>query len=149
MRERVPESFCPDFPTLVDALRWWGETAPDRPALAFLSDGENETTRFTYAELDREARKTAAGLRRFAEPGNRAVLCYPPGLDFVVAYLGCLYAGVIAVPLFAPRNARHLDRLSAIVTDSQALVALTNSATVRGFRKKKTASMIEMPWLIV
>src|SRR5438309_1467966 len=108
MPEQVQESFYPDFPTLVDALRWWSEKAPDRPAIAFLSDGENETARLTYAELDREARKAAASLRRFMDPGSRALLCYPPGLDFVIAYLGCLYAQVIAVPLFAPRNTRHL-----------------------------------------
>jgi mycoketide-CoA synthase len=150
MSEPISESFHPNFPTLVDALRWWSEKTPDRPAIAFLSDGENETARLTYAELDREVRRVAASLQQFLDPGSRALLCFPPGLDFLVAYLGCLYAQVIAVPVFAPRNARHLGRLSAVAADAEATVALTNAKTVRSFQTKKmTTSTLGLPWLVV
>jgi len=149
MSEPIPESFYASFPTLVDALRWWSEKTPDRPAIAFLSDGENETARLTYAQLDREARRVAASLQKIMDPGSRALLCFPPGLDFVIAYLGCLYARVIAVPVFAPRNARNLSRLSAVVADAEATVALTNAKAMRSFQTKKIASTLGLPWLIV
>jgi acyl-CoA synthetase (AMP-forming)/AMP-acid ligase II len=58
-------------------------------------------------------------------------LLYPPGLDYIAAFFGCLYAGAIAVPAYPPRNQRHADRLQTAVslaTDSQAAIALTTTA---------------------
>jgi acyl transferase domain-containing protein/acyl-CoA synthetase (AMP-forming)/AMP-acid ligase II/acyl carrier protein len=137
MSESLPETFYPNFPTLVDALRWWSDKAPDRPAVAYLSDGENETARLTYAELDREARGVASRLEALIERGGRALLFFPPGLEFLAAYLGCLYAQVIAVPMLVPRNARHLDRLAAIVADAGATVALTDAKTAQTIEGKQ------------
>jgi acyl transferase domain-containing protein/acyl-CoA synthetase (AMP-forming)/AMP-acid ligase II/acyl carrier protein len=149
MREKVPELFYPDFATLVAALRWWSEECPDRTAVTFLADGENETARLTYAELDREAQRVAASLQQFMEPGSRALLCFPPGLDFLVAYLGCLYARVIAVPVYAPRKNRHLDRITAIAADSGAIVALTTGKTARSLQGNETGSLLNLPWFAV
>lgn len=134
------------FSTLVDALRAWADTAPERAAVVYLSDGERETARLSYRELDREARRVAASLLRVVEPGDRALLCFPPGADFVVAFLGCLYARVIAVPVYPPRSVRHLGRLGAIVADAEARVALTNAGTVRGFQG---SGALPVPLLIV
>jgi acyl-CoA synthetase (AMP-forming)/AMP-acid ligase II/acyl carrier protein len=77
--------------------------------------------------LDERARAIAAEVRRFAEPGDRALLVYPPGLDFVAGFFGCMYAGVLAVPCNYPRPKRPMPRHAAIAADSQARVALTSS----------------------
>ena len=60
--------------------------------------------------------------------GERALLLYPAGLDFIAAFFGCLYAGVVAVPAYPPRRNRSLSRIQAIVDDAQARVALTTAA---------------------
>ena len=149
MLEQAPESFSPDFLTLVAAVRWWSEKAPDRLAITFLADGENETARLTYGGLDREARRIAGSLQQATGRGSRALLCFPPGLDYVTAYLGCLYAGVIAVPIYPPTNKRYLDRFAAIVADSGAVVALTNGETASKLQGKGTAPLLGLPWFAV
>lgn len=85
---------------------------------------------WTYAELDRRARAVAAELSRIAAPGERAVLVFPPGLDFIAAFFGCLYAGVLPVPATYPKPRRPSSRLDAIVADCKPLVALTTSETL-------------------
>lgn len=99
-------------------------------AYQFLIDGEREGTRYTFAELDARARATAALIRRHTQ--DRAMLLFPDaaGAEFVAAYLGCLYAGVIAVPSFPPnpsRPERTLARMKAIAHDSKIDVVLTTA----------------------
>jgi polyketide synthase 12 len=147
--EQAIESFYPDFPTLVAALRWWSEKAPDRLAVTFLADGENETARLTFAELDREARRVAEGLEQLADQGSRALLAFPPGLDFLIAYLGSLYARVIAVPVYPPGNKRHLGRLARIVADSGAIVALADGNTARKIQGAEESPLTDLPWFAV
>jgi acyl-CoA synthetase (AMP-forming)/AMP-acid ligase II len=98
----------PNAASMVEVLRTRADTARDALAFCFLVNGEEEGPRLTYAALDRAARATAATLRDQAEPGDRALLLYEPGLDFIPAFFGCLYAGVIPVPAYPPR----LDRLA-------------------------------------
>ncbi len=114
--------------TLVQALRRWAAVYPDRVAYRFLEDGEEEGAALTYAELDRRARALAAFLRREGGAGERALLLFPPGLDFVVSFLGCLYAGTVAVPAYPPRANRPDSRLQAIARDARPRFALTTPA---------------------
>ncbi len=98
-----------------------------RTAYIFLRDGEHDEVRLTYGEVDRQARAIAARLRETCAPGDRALLLYPPGLEFISAFFGCLYAGVIAVPSYPPDPARlrvALARLQVIAADSGARVVL-------------------------
>ncbi|HEY0173969.1 MAG TPA: AMP-binding protein, partial [Pyrinomonadaceae bacterium] len=111
--------------TLVGLLRWRGQSEPDRLAYRFLSDGEAEEGRVTYGELDARARGLAAVLQSLKAEGSRAMLLYPPGLEYVAAFFGCLYAGVVAVPAFPPRANRNAQRLSSIAADAGATLALT------------------------
>lgn len=103
----------------------------------FLSDGETDEIHLTYAELDTKAKLIAAWLQSMDLVGERALLLYPPGLDFIAAFMGCLYAGVIAVPAYPPRANQSLERLEVIILDAQAKVALTTEALLpnieRGF----------------
>lgn len=116
--------------TLVGLLRRRAEQQPDQCAYTFLSDDERAEVTLTHAGLDTRARAIAAQLLACTHPGERALLLYPPGLDFVAAFWGCLYAGVIAVPALPPdplRLERTLPRLRAIIHDAEPLVILTTA----------------------
>src|ERR1700754_3446346 len=107
---KEPKSF-------LEVLQSRAKHASDRTAFLYLENGERETDRLTFAELEARVRAAATRLRTVARQGDRALLLYPSGLDFVVAFLGCLYAGVIAVPAYSPRKNRSNERLRAIVHD--------------------------------
>jgi acyl-CoA synthetase (AMP-forming)/AMP-acid ligase II len=110
---------------IVDSLRHWAETKPEQPAFYFLEDGEQQESYWTFGELDQRARGIAAKLEAMGLRGERALLLYPPGLDFVAAFYGCLYAGVIAVPAYPPRRNRNMLRIQTISDDARAKAALT------------------------
>ncbi|HEU4322800.1 MAG TPA: amino acid adenylation domain-containing protein [Roseiflexaceae bacterium] len=96
----------------------------------FLDDAGVEDGRMTYAELERRARAIAALLQQSMTPGERALLLYPPGLEYIAGFFGCLAAGVVVVPAYPPdpmRLERTLPRLQAMLQDAQASVVLTTS----------------------
>jgi len=121
----------PDGPgqatSLVDISRWRAVHQPDTVAYHFLTDGAASHASLTYASLDLRARAIAGLLQSRVEPGARILLLYPPGLDFVRAFLSCLYAGVLAVPappLDPSRAKQGLSRLQSIATDAQVAAVL-------------------------
>jgi FkbH-like protein len=114
--------------SLVELLRWRATHQADQQGYTFLLDGETEEVSLTYAALDRQARQIGALLQQLDASGERALLLYPPGLDYIAAFFGCLYAGVIAIPAYPPRFNRNLSRLQAIVADAQAAIVLTTGA---------------------
>jgi acyl-CoA synthetase (AMP-forming)/AMP-acid ligase II len=120
-----------DFQSLVDMLRQRSKLAPSARAYTFLADGETESAALSYTELDRRARAIAAALvDRGVRPGDRAILLFPPGIDFIPAFFGALYAQVIAVPCYPPHPsqlARSLPRLCAIANDADPAVVLCPS----------------------
>jgi len=118
----------PEYATIVDILRDRSFKMPHTQAFTFLEDGETQELTLTYYELDRRSRAVAAQLQAFGLSGERAILLYPPGLDYLIAFFGCLYAGVVAVPAYPPRNQRKTPRIQAITIDAQASVALTTTA---------------------
>ncbi|MCY1021700.1 non-ribosomal peptide synthetase [Pyxidicoccus sp. MSG2] len=116
--------------TLVELLRLRASTQATLPAFTFLGDGEGDEQGITYLELDRQARAIAVSLSEYVRPGERVLLLYPPGLEYIAAFWGCLYAGAIAVPAYPPdpsRLHRTLPRLEVIVKDAGATVALTTA----------------------
>ncbi|HEX2179439.1 MAG TPA: fatty acyl-AMP ligase, partial [Actinomycetota bacterium] len=123
-----PDSF-------VHLLRWRAEHQSDRLAYTFVPDGRSTEARLTYGQLDRMARRIAAELATVAAPGERALLFYPTGQDFFAAFLGCLYAGIIAIPLYLPRANRKLTRLESVVTDSGARLALVQQSRLEDMRR--------------
>src|SRR6266850_4608488 len=82
--------------TMVDTLLRHVTERPDAVAYTFLLDGESDESNVTYVELDRQARAIAARLQEMTAPGDRVLLLYPPGLDYVAGFFGCLYADVVA-----------------------------------------------------
>jgi 8-amino-7-oxononanoate synthase/acyl carrier protein len=123
--EKLLAPFNPPATHLVDRLRYWIEAQGDARAFAFLSDGETIDSEWSYRQLDQRARAIASRLQAKRLQGQRALLVYPPGLDFVAGFLGCLYAGVIAVPAYPPRRNRNMERIQAISDDAAAAAALT------------------------
>ena len=120
-----------EFSTLVEILRWRAIQQPEQRTYTYLVDGEAEGDNLTYAALDCQARSLGALLQSYQASGERALLLYPAGLEFITAFFGCLYAGVIAVPLPPPNPAqpqRILPRLRAIISDARPSVVLTTSA---------------------
>jgi acyl-CoA synthetase (AMP-forming)/AMP-acid ligase II/acyl carrier protein len=136
--------------SLVALLRRRASDQPARGAYTFLADGQTEKGTLTYSELDRQARAIAGTLQSLGLAGERALLLYPPGLDYIAAFFGCLYAGVVAVPAYPPRRNRSLERLEAIASDARAAVALTTPA-VRSVVDALTAplpGLRAMHWLL-
>jgi acyl transferase domain-containing protein/acyl-CoA synthetase (AMP-forming)/AMP-acid ligase II/acyl carrier protein len=118
-----------ELKTLVDLLRWRATYQADRPAYTYLVD--DAETSVTFGELDRQARSIAELLLEKMRPGERALLLYPPGIEYIAAFFGCLYAGVIAIPAYPPRRNRNISRLQAIVADASATVVLTTGIVVQ------------------
>lgn len=114
--------------TLVDVLQWRARNEGGRTAYICLADGEKAGAQFTYAALHRRAAAIAAALAGRA--GERALLLHPPGLEFVAAFVGCLYAGILAVPAYPPRRNAKSQRLQAIAADAGVSLVLTESAAL-------------------
>ncbi len=140
----------PEGTTFVDVLRERALLQPEARVFTFLDEAGEST--ITYRELDEGARAVAATLRQHLAPGDRALLLYPPGREYVLGFLGCLYAGVIAVPAYPPdpsRLARTLPRLQSLVADCRATAALTTSALLDmvGFLTEDAPVLRALRWL--
>ncbi|MCX7594686.1 MAG: AMP-binding protein, partial [Fischerella sp.] len=123
--------------SLVELLRWRAIQQPEQKAYSFLLDGEVEAAYLTYEDLDRQAQSIAVQLQSCGvKNGERGLLLYPPGLEFIAAFFGCLYAGIVAVPAYPPRPNQSLSRLQAIVADAQAAIALTTTTTLSNIERQ-------------
>ena len=119
------------------------QIGPRQLAYTFLRDGEVEEAHLSYGELARKARAVGAWLQERNLQNRNVLLLYPPSLEYIVAFWGCLYAGAVAVPAYPPRRNRHLDRLQTIAADAQAQIALTTSS----IRERIQSSLTEAPAL--
>ena len=113
--------------SLIELLRNRADERPDRLAFAFLRDGVTPSDTLTFAELDRRARATAAWLQPRFPPRSRVLLLHPPGVEFIAAFLGCVYAGLVAIPAYPPRGRTIDARIRAMAADAQAALALTTA----------------------
>ena len=127
--------------SLVDILQWRAMNQPHQLAYRFLLDGEYDEVCLSYQELDQRARSIAALLQSSAKVGDRALLLYPPGLDFIVAYFGCLYARIIAIPAYPPhpnRLEKTLPTILRIAADAKPSVALLTSTLFENISSQNT-----------
>ncbi|TDD05141.1 AMP-binding protein [Nonomuraea diastatica] len=114
---------------LLSSIRYVATRTPDRTALIFLADGEQETYRISYSLLVSAVAKTGERLARAHPPGTRALLCFPSGAEFVTAFLACLYAGIVAVPVAPPATREQVVRLGTVVADADTAVVITDAST--------------------
>jgi acyl transferase domain-containing protein/acyl-CoA synthetase (AMP-forming)/AMP-acid ligase II/pimeloyl-ACP methyl ester carboxylesterase/acyl carrier protein len=126
------------YTSFVQILQERAVSHPDQVIFTFLEDGETESGSLTYQLLDQKAREIAAYLQQWESKGERALLLYQPGLEFISAFLGCLYAGVIATPAYPPRPNRSFTRLEAIIQDAGAKFALTTESLKEKIQQKLT-----------
>jgi 8-amino-7-oxononanoate synthase len=126
--------------TVAALLRHRLENRPDDMAYRFLSDTDGTSHEWSYRDLDQRARTVAAYLQRENLRARPVLLLHPPGLDYIACFLGCLYAGAIAVPAYPPdvkRFGQSMPRLAAIALDSRATHALTTDAIARFARERR------------
>lgn len=109
----------------MELVRARAQTEPDRTAFEFV-ERDRTVRHLSHRALDDAARGFAGALAEHARPGDRALLLCPPGLDYVVAVLGCQRAGVWPVPALPPTSARHLPRLDAIARDATPTVVIAD-----------------------
>jgi acyl-CoA synthetase (AMP-forming)/AMP-acid ligase II len=138
-----------NFSTLIELLSCRAQEQAEKQVFTFLRSGEIETGHFTYAELHRQAQTIAATLQTIAQPGDRALLLYQPGLEFIAAFFGCLYAGVVAVPAYPPRRNQNLSRLQSIAADAEATVVLTTGSLLETLQTaaEETLTLTELAWV--
>jgi acyl-CoA synthetase (AMP-forming)/AMP-acid ligase II len=122
--------------TLVDIVVARAAATPDEAAFRWLNDASGDGIVITYAELDRRARAVGAALRRAGAVGERVLLAYPPGPDFIFGFIGALYGGATAVPI-SPLYPGRLDRgrsvLGSIIQDAAPAAAVTVGSLVGAF----------------
>jgi acyl-CoA synthetase (AMP-forming)/AMP-acid ligase II len=116
--------------TFVELLRKRADETGDNRLFTFVSE-ETGTEEMSYGQLDQRARAIGASLRERTRRGSTHLLLYPPGLEFIKGFFGCLYAGCVPVPAYPPdpaRLARTLPRLRSIAADAGAVAVLTSKA---------------------
>jgi acyl-CoA synthetase (AMP-forming)/AMP-acid ligase II len=135
--------------TLLDLVRVRALESPSLRAYSFLVDGETAELTLTYSELDLRSRSVAALLQSKGLQGGQVLLIFPPGLEYIVAFFACLYAGVVAVPAYPPQVMLTLSRLQGIVADAGTTVGLTTLALRTTLQRMCThvEGLSKMQWL--
>ena len=110
--------------TICDVLARHARERPTTPLYSFIVS-DIETQDLTFAEFHRNAMRIASALGKRTQTGDRVALLFSPGQDYIVAFVGCLFAGVVAVPCYPPRNPRQAERTARRLSDSGATLALT------------------------
>jgi amino acid adenylation domain-containing protein len=138
---------------LIEVLRRHAKDHPSKHAIVFLRDGEQQGAPLTYAELDRRARAIAVFLRKEgASAGQRTQLLLSSGPEFISAFLGCLYAGVIAVPSF-PFHLGSLRRseswFRSVAADARPAMAFATPEMVARLANDKSDPLIsDIRWFV-
>ncbi|WP_180977583.1 AMP-binding protein [Janthinobacterium sp. ROICE36] len=109
-------------------MREHAQARPDAIAFRFLNDLASAPQELNYHQLWQEAGVVANFLGTVASPGSRIMLFYPPGLEYIKAFYGCMLAGMVAVPLYPPRRNSKSDRLTKVARSCQSVLALTTES---------------------
>jgi acyl-CoA synthetase (AMP-forming)/AMP-acid ligase II/acyl carrier protein len=125
----------PEMATIVTVLRHRAISHPEKKAFTFLANGEDEAGSITYGELYTAADNIAQQLTTLGLKGKNVLMFYPPGLDFIIAFLGCLYSGTIPATAYPPRKNRSVHRIHAIAADCRATSILTTGAIARSLER--------------
>lgn len=123
------------FANLGSVLHWHARQRPTATAFVFLQNKNTLEQAISYAELDQAARRIADYLHsQQLKSGDRVVLLFPSGINFLCTFMGCLYAGVIAVPTYPP--SRNLEVLSGIASDAGASLILCEEDMLQRLQQK-------------
>ncbi|STX48385.1 acyl-CoA synthetase [Legionella hackeliae] len=114
--------------TLIDLLDNRAKSTPDKIVYSFINNDIKEE--ITYSVLHERARTIAGMLKRRVRIGDRIILMYGPGIEFIVAYWGCLYAGAVAVPVIPPQNLALTEKLSKIISNAKPTLLLSTQKII-------------------
>lgn len=135
--------------TLVDLLRHRAATVGDKQAFCFITDHDREEV-VTYRDLDERARAIGGELQGLAPPGSRAMMLFPPGLDFIAAFFGCLYAGIVAVPVAPPGRNRFAWSAEPIFEAAKPSIVLsTQRHCEEAARSYAPGPLLEQSWIAI
>lgn len=134
---------------LIDLLRQRAIQHPARQAYTFLVDGQEKHASLSFGQLDLQARAVAVLIGSMAARDERVLLLYPPGLEYISGFMGCLYARAVAVPVPPPRFNRKLERVLMIAADSGARMVLTTRAILSRIESlwEKAPELRSLLWL--
>ncbi len=121
---------------LIETFHKLSHKHPDKNIFTYLNDGKTPIT-MTYGELDYKARQIASVIKTMGKPGDTVLLMYPPGLDFITAFLGGAYAQMILVPVMPPLNQEVANKLAGIIDNAKPVVCLTNRYIYKKLSKLK------------
>jgi acyl-CoA synthetase (AMP-forming)/AMP-acid ligase II len=127
--------------TLVGILRQHSADKSFVTAYTYLEEGEREANSINYLDLDKKSRSVAVHLQSLLSPEDRVLLLYPSGLDFIVAFFGCLYAGIVAIPAYPPRRNQNTSRLESIIMDARPKAVLTKSDLLESIRSRLSENL--------
>jgi acyl-CoA synthetase (AMP-forming)/AMP-acid ligase II/acyl carrier protein len=156
-QEDIPSLSLTRGQSLVDLLRQRAAAMGEKPVFSFLRGNGEQEASLTYQSLHERAMAIAAELQTLAPPGERALLLFPPGLEFISAFFGCLYAGIVAVPAAIPNRNRMTASIEAVFEASRPSLVLS-TADHREQAKRTYASqgtrysgsgLAERPWIAV
>lgn len=135
--------------SIVDLLRRRSEDSPDKRSYTFLGGGQEFET-LTFSQLNLRAQAIGARLQQLGAKGERALLLYPPGMEYISAFYGCVAAGAVAVPAYPPRMNRNLERLEAILEDARPKVVLTTDAVFQQMRGRfdESPQLKQLDWIL-
>lgn len=136
---------------MVKLVRFRAAVQPNDTAFLYLTDGiggEGAEIRLTYQELDERCRALGGWLQKNRYDGKRILLLYPPGLEFIVGFFGCLYAGATAVPIYPPRRNRSMLRIQSVADSAEASLALTTGDVMERVREliDETPNLRKIAW---
>ncbi|KTC80963.1 fatty acyl-AMP ligase [Legionella cherrii] len=109
---------------------------PSAPLYYFSSTGLLENSELlTYSELQQKIHSLAALIQQYVKPGDRALLIFSPGMDYIVTFWACFFAGVLAVPAYPPFDKSTVEKLQAIINNSQPAIILSNTEIIQKIKK--------------
>ncbi|MDZ8086370.1 MAG: AMP-binding protein [Nostoc sp. DedQUE12b] len=121
------------FNNLAEVLTYWTEVQPDRRAYTMLDSHGAENSYITYKDMYSQAIDIAQGLLSQGLRSQNAILLYPPGIEFIVAFFGCLYAGVLPAPIHIPKHNRSNKKIADIVVATKASAILLPASHQQAF----------------
>ncbi|BET95949.1 AMP-binding protein [Xenorhabdus taiwanensis] len=135
------------YETWNELLKYRATEFAEQRVFTFLGENQEELASLTYAQLYKQAKNLAGVLKEKGQDKDRILLLYPAGLDYVVAFYACLYAGMIAVPLYSPQNIRKIELISEIAKDSGARLALSTQKYLDKVSSMSDSVLNELEWL--
>uniref|UniRef100_A0A7N4PU21 Disco interacting A n=1 Tax=Sarcophilus harrisii TaxID=9305 RepID=A0A7N4PU21_SARHA len=149
-RGRSDLPFCPEqFLYLADVLQWRAQTTPDHPLFLLLNAKGTVTSTATCIQLHKKAERVAAALteRGRLNVGDHVALVYPPGVDLIATFYGCLYAGCVPITVRPPHPqnlATTLPTVKMIVEVSKSTCILTTQAIMKLLKSKEAGAAVDV-----